>query len=80
MGTVIAAIIALAGVAISTSVSSSNQKKALNAENAAWREELAIEEKQRKVQNRAKQVETLQNSINKNQQLRQSTAKAWSGR
>jgi hypothetical protein len=80
MGTIIAAIISLAGVAISAGVSSSSSKKAMAMQESAWREEMEQKERDRVERRRARAIQTFEDTINKSDQYKKFASSLWSGR
>lgn len=76
---IIAGVVAL-GVGISAVVQSSSADKALNQQDKAWREQMDIEETQRKKDNQARAMQMFENTINRSTKYKQQTASLWSGR
>jgi hypothetical protein len=80
MGSIIAAIIALAGVGISTAVSASSQNKALEQQESAWREQMDAENEQRKKDNQARAMKMFQNTVNQSSLYKNQVGSLWAGR
>lgn len=78
--TIIAGVLALAGTVISAGVQSSTAKDVQKKQDAAWREQMAIEEKQRKRDNMARGMQMFQDTINRSEFYKQQVGKLWSGR
>ncbi len=77
---IIAGVVALAGVGISAAVQSSTASDALKQQDKAWREQMDIEETQRKEDNQARARQMAENTINRSTKYKQQVAGLWSGR
>ncbi|HUX57164.1 MAG TPA: hypothetical protein VMV77_09325 [Bacteroidales bacterium] len=77
---IVAGVVALAGVVISSAVQSSSADKALKQQDSAWREQMDIEEKQRKKDNQFRAMQAMENTINRSTKYKQQVASLWSGR
>jgi Na+-translocating ferredoxin:NAD+ oxidoreductase RnfG subunit len=89
--TIIAGIIAAAATGISAGVSGSTARKAQEKQDLAvakankqaredWREQMAIEEEERKKRDLRNSLQMFQNTINKSSYLKQQNAALWAGR